>query len=91
MAADNFVICECTRASDYSSWEAFISDVQSTFDTPLGLVATIAIIAIAIIFPLLFLIWFVLVIWGHRQDYDDADLIHCGAFYYFSKIEFVWK
>jgi len=54
--------------------------IEITFTAPIGLIVTIAIIVFAIVFPLIFSIWFMLTVWGRRKDIDDADLVHRGAF-----------
>ena len=53
---DEYIICECTHASDYSAWEEFIEDVENTFESHIGIVATILILVLSILFPLLFLL-----------------------------------
>jgi len=77
------ITCSCNHASDYAAWLAFTHDVNTVFGaTPeqLELFTTISILIVALILPLLFLCWLILLAWARRKDKKDADVIHRGTF-----------
>jgi len=78
-----FVTCSCNHASDYTTWTAFEQDVSSLghFDAlDLTSLATIGIIVVAVMIPLIVVLWMLLVFWARRRDKNDADMVHRGTF-----------
>jgi len=72
-----YIICACTHASDFTAWNTFVADLQDTTIGPV--VATIAIITLAILIPSIAVIWLLLLYYAKHADERDAENIQLGA------------
>ena len=70
------VVCSCTHASDFAAWEAFVDYLGGG---EIGIIVTIAIVVVGILFPAIVVLYIVGMFWAIRRDRLDAHGVHIGA------------
>jgi hypothetical protein len=76
---EQFMICGCTHASDFSAWNAFLADAAATINVTPATLTRNAVLVIGVLLPCLLLLWLLFLFWASRQDEVDGGKIEIGA------------